>query len=204
LKFQYLFVTFLRQNINGERMKKDKGSIHNLFSMILLSWIVICFCVVMCVAKAGYVNQYLEDVLMQANLSAILIDPYHYGATGELVFSDVKQIKKVFEEFLNESMGEETYFKKLGIHGPVELLDFRLYEVTKAGILEVVCTREEAENTTHYDVGEVVLAPDGTNIESSAIYVQIAVPVEVGFGIQITSMKEHCVDVIVSEDWIYE
>lgn len=184
-------------------MKKDKGSIHKLFSMLLLWWIVICFCVGLGLTKAGYVNQYLEDVLMQANLSAILIDPYHYGATGELVFADTEYIETVFEKSLTEALGENTNYRKLGIYGPIQILEIRLYEVIEKTILEVAYVGDAKASVLHYEKGETVIAPDGTNIESSAIYVRIAVPLEVVFGIRLTAIKEHCVDVVVSEEGIY-
>lgn len=185
-------------------MKRDSGSIHRLFSLIMLLWMGIGVGVLLSITKAGYVNQYLEDCLMQANLAAILIDPYHYGVTEELVFADTGQIKEVFEKSLETSLGNDETLQKLGIQKPITILEFRVYEVTKEGILEVVYIKDEDASTYHYPIDTPVDAPDGTRIVSSAIYAKISVPVKAGFGIQITSIKEHCVDVIVSEEDVYE
>lgn len=177
-------------------MKKDAGDIHRLFSLLLIMWISICFGVIFTITKAGYVDQYLEDSLMQANLAAILVDPYQYGCTGNLVFGDVNEIKKIFEESIQTSL---TSIQELGIEEAVKVMDFRLYEVTENGVLEMVCTKDVPESY-FYGAGSLVEAPDGTPIVSSAIYAKILVPVTVGFGIRITSIKEHCVDVMVSEE----
>ena len=85
-------------------MQKDKGLIHNLFALILLLWSVVCWIVLWSVIKAGYTNRHLEDCLMQANLAALIVDPYHYGSTGELVFEDADEIKGIFEEALKEGL----------------------------------------------------------------------------------------------------
>ncbi len=180
-------------------MKRDKGSIHKLFAFLSLAWMTICIGVFLSVIKAGYVNQYLEDCLMQANLAAMLIDPYRYGTTGELVFADTEKTKTAFEETLKESFGMQENLQKIGIKEEITLLELRLYEVSKTGITEIVYTKAETARNFHYEKDMTVFAPDGTEIISSAIYAKICVPVTVGFGIQVPSVKEHCVDVIVSE-----
>ena len=40
-------------------------------------------------------------------------------------------------------------------------------------------------------------------IQNSSVYAKIAVPIEFLFGVEITAIKEHCVD-IVSEEKVYE
>lgn len=165
-------------------MKCDEGSIHRLFSLFLIVWMVVLVGVAFTLVKVGLIDQHLEDSLMQANLSALLIDPYQYGETGELVFANVWDVKASFEKCLPEG----------------EVLDFRLYEMRSEGILEMICEGTESGTSRWYDVGAFVVAPDGTEIVSSSIYSKIAVPVKVGFGIEVTAVKEHCVDVIVSEE----
>ena len=183
--------------------KKDKGAIHKLLAMIILMWAVICWCVLLEVLRAGYVNQYLEDCITQANLAALLIDPYHYGATGELVFENVEETKAVFSEFLGKGLGTEKVRQKLGITGEVQILDFRVYEVTSIGTTEFVYDAVHACSRALYDKAISVAAPDGTDIQNSSVYARIAVPIEFLFGVEIMAVKEHCVD-MVSEEMVYE
>ena len=183
--------------------KKDEGAIHKLLAMIILMWAVLCWNVLLEVMRAGYVNRYLEDCITQANLAALLIDPYYYGATGELVFDNVEETKAVFSEFIEKGLGSEETRQKLGIMGEVQILDFRVYEVTSIGITEFVYNASKVCSQTLYDKAVAVTAPDGTDIQNSSIYARIAVPIEFLFGVEIMAEKEHCVD-MVSEEIVYE
>lgn len=165
-------------------MKRDEGSVHRLFSLLLIGWVVVLVCVLFILARVGLANQLIEDDLMQANLSALLIDPYQYGETEDLVFVNPMETRAIFEENLDEG----------------KLLDFRTYEVRWDGILETICAGEKAGLSRWYDPGAYVLSPDGTEIVSTSIYSKIALPIRFGFGIEVTAIKEHCVDVIVSEE----
>lgn len=183
--------------------KKDEGAIHKLFAMIILMWAVICWGVLLEVMRAGYVSRYLEDSLTQANLAAILIDPYHYGSTGELVFENVEETKTIFTDFLEKGLGSDETRQILGIVEEPKILDFRVYEVTDIGTTEFVYDAYNHCGQNSFDKEIMVVAPDGTNIQNSSIYAKIAVPIEFLFGVEITAIKEHCVD-IVSEENVYE
>lgn len=182
---------------------RDDGVIHKLYALIIVMWIGICWSVLLAITKAGYVDQYLEDCLTQANLASLLVDPYYYGSTGELVFYDTEATRQLFEEILQAGLGDEGTRQKLGIGKEVSLLDFRLYEVTTAGITEFIYDAYGKSSTKRFPLGKVVCAPDGTRIQSSSIYAKISVPVVIGFGIENTAIKEHCVD-MVSEEIEYE
>jgi hypothetical protein len=134
---------------------------------------------------------------MQANLAALIVDPYHYGSTGELIFEDADKIKDIFEEALNEGLGSVETKKSLGIEN-AELIDFRIYEVTSDETREIIFGRYDNCSMVRHTVG-IVMAPDGTHIENSAIYAKIAVPTEFLFGIKVTAIKEHCVDIVSEE-----
>jgi len=183
--------------------KKDAGAIHKFYSLIVLFWAVLCFGVLLQVMKAGYVSGHLEDSLTQANLAAILIDPYHYGSTGELIFADKEHSREVFEEVLSGALGDEESRRKLGFAAAEQILDFRLYEVTGDKVREYAYNQAGVCSQTEYTHSQVVNAPDGTEIWNSSIYTKIAVPIEFLFGVEITAIKEHCVD-IVSEEIGYE
>lgn len=183
--------------------KTDNGAIHKLFAMIILLWAVFGWGVLLEVMRAGYVSQYLEDSLTQANLAAILIDPYHYGSTGELIFENVEATRELFLDTLHKGLGEEDVRQKLGLMEDVRLVDFRVYEVTSLGIAEFMYDEYGQGRQTLFESGAAVEAPDGTNIQNSSIYAKIAVPVEFLFGVEVTAIKEHCVD-IVSEESVYE
>lgn len=180
--------------------KRDEGTIHKLFALLLLLWIIICFQVFMEVMRAGYVSRYLEDCITQANLSALLIDPYHYGSTGELVFENVVKTRNDFSAFLEKGLGSEEARHTMGIYGETEILDFRVYEFGEEGTTEFIFSNESYCTQRLFSPNEEVVAPDGTIIQSSSIYAKIAIPVKFLFGIELVAIKEHCVDVVSEED----
>ena len=179
--------------------QKDHGVIQKLLALILLFWAAACWSIMLSVMKAGYTSRYLEDCLTQANLAALIVDPYHYGSTGELVFANLDEAKETFEEALEKGLGSNETRQRLGLTGEAELVDFRIYEVTSQGISEFIYDRDNHYSTVLYADGQSVEAPDGTHIQNSAIYARIAVPVEFMFGIEVTAVKEHCVDIICEE-----
>lgn len=182
--------------------KKDTGAVNKLLSMMVLMWGVLACFALSGVVRAGYIRSYLEDSLLQANLAAILIDPYHYGKTGELVFQDVEETKAVFTDFLEMRLTQRER-EKLGITQPAEILDFRVYEVTAERTTEFIFAGDLPCEQKQFSKEHVVTAPDGTLIENSAVYAKIAISVECMPGIEITAIKEHCVD-MVSEERNYE
>ena len=179
--------------------RKDEGAIHKLFALIVLLWLVICWGAFLQIMKAGYVSGYLEDCLTQANLAALFVDPYHYGSTGELVFEDVENTKAIFEETLEIGLGSAENRERLGIQEDVKILDFRVYEVTALGVSEFAFDENGGCQIQQFANGTKVEAPDGTPIQNSALYARIEVPVEFLFGMQITAVKEHCVDIVSEE-----
>ncbi|MBQ8816126.1 MAG: hypothetical protein IJZ84_02460 [Lachnospiraceae bacterium] len=175
--------------------KKDKGSVQTVLVLILLTWLVWGFCILMTLMKAGYVNRYIEDCLMQANLAAILIDPYHYGSTGELVFENTQTVRNIFNEVLSESLGDAQNREKLGIGEEILVSEFRIYEVTTAGTTEFIYDSQGILQTKRYDSVTVLEAPDGTVIQNSSLYARIEVPIKFMLGIEVRAIKEHCVDI---------
>ncbi len=175
--------------------KKDAGAIHKTMVYMVILWVVVCFCVLFNLMKAGYASAYIEDCLMQANLAALLTDPYHYGSTGELVFEDIYKTRNDFEEILRECMKRENLPEGLGILEPLVIQDFRIYEVTEQGTAEFVFDSVGGVSSCKYEPGQALQAPDGTDITQSALYARITVPVRFMFGLEIEAEKEHCVDV---------
>ena len=179
--------------------RKDEGAIHKLFALILVLWMVLCWGAFLQIMKVGYVNAYLEDCLTQANLSALFIDPYHYGSTGELVFENVNDTRTIFTDTLEAGLGSKENRERLGINGEVSVVDFRVYEVTSSGISEFTFDENGSYQMRQFEEELEVKAPDGTVIQSSALYAQIKIPVEFVHGMQMTATKEHCVDIVSEE-----
>lgn len=176
--------------------QKDEGVIYKVLALLLLFWVITCWGILLSLMRAGYISRCLEDCLTQANLAALVVDPYHYGSTGELVFENIDTVRAIFEEALYKGLGTEENQNKLGMTGKAQIEDFRVYEVTTQGISEFVFDSDRNFSTKWYDANAVVQAPDGTRIDHSAVYAKIAVPAQFLFGVEVTARKEHCADIV--------
>ena len=111
----------------------------------------------------------------------------------------MENTKAIFEETLEIGLGSAENRERLGIQEDVKILDFRVYEVTALGVSEFAFDENGGCQIQQFANGTKVEAPDGTPIQNSALYARIEVPVEFLFGMQITAVKEHCVDIVSEE-----
>lgn len=176
--------------------RKDQGLIHCVFAMVLLSWSVIVILLLIQLQRTERLKAYLEDCMTQAGLSALLIEPYTYGRSGELIFGEEQEVEEIYLEYLKSALGSAQNQERLSIAGEVVLVSLIVYEKTADGIL----AHERQENGSWfsclYGEGETVLAPDGTAVVSGSIYACIRVPVRVWKDVTVVIERQHCVDIV--------
>ncbi|MCD8325509.1 MAG: hypothetical protein LUC90_02155 [Lachnospiraceae bacterium] len=176
--------------------KKDQGLMHYIFALILISWTVTAMLAFAMLLKAERLKGYLEDSMTQAGLAALLIEPYTYGRSGELIFGEPAQVEAVYREYLQEGLGTEENRAAAGIGGEIELSGFIVYEMTASGIREHVRQEDGTYLETAHSLGETIYAPDGTQIISSAVYSRIRLPVRVWENMTVEIERQHCVDIV--------
>lgn len=176
--------------------KKDQGLTHYVFAMILLSWTVVGLLVLVQFWRMERLKLYLEDCMTQAGLSALLIEPYTYGRSGELIFGQAQDVEAIYLEYLEDALGSAQNQEKLGIAGEIVLTELMLYEKTASGILLYERQEDGGWRSVLYSAEESVCAPDGTEIVSSSVYAKIMVPVQVWGGVTVEIERQHCVDVV--------
>ncbi len=176
--------------------RKDQGLIHYVFAMILFSWIVLVMLFLIQFLRMERLKAYLEDCMTQAGLAALLIEPYTYGMSGELVFGEMQEVEEVYLEYLHAALGSAQNQERLGIAGEVAVAGLIVYEKTGEGIL----AHERQENgnwvSALYGDGDAVFAPDGTEVVAGTIYACIRVPVRVWGGVTVEIERQHCVDIV--------
>ncbi|MCD7862781.1 MAG: hypothetical protein LUG61_04540 [Lachnospiraceae bacterium] len=176
--------------------KKDQGLMHYVFAMILLSWTVLALLVMAQLQRMERLKLYLEDCMTQAGLSALLIEPYTYGRSGELIFGQAQDVEAIYLEYFEDALGSAQNQEKLGIAGEIVLTELMIYEKTTSGILLYERQEDGGWQSVLYSAGESVCAPDGTEIVSSSVYAKIVVPVQVWSGVTVEIERQHCVDVV--------
>lgn len=176
--------------------RKDRGLMHYAFSMILISWTVLMIFLLVQLLRAERLKAYLEDCMTQAGLSALLIEPYTYGMSGEVVFYQAQEVEQIYLEYLMAALGSSENQERLGIAGEVELAQLIIYEKTADGIRMNERQADGGWVSAVYAVDETVCAPDGTQIVSAAIYAAVRVPVRVWGEITVEIERQHCVDIV--------
>lgn len=180
------------------KMKKDKGAIEYSMSIILLmiSVLLILFC--FRIRSARVEKVYLEDGLASANLAAAVVDTDIYGETEKLFISDTSGAYERFKKSLktnlnldNGFMPENTFL----MENPVEILEFRIYNVDEDMVTCVVYDEHGSRSTESSGLSHTV-TPDGTEVESTTIYSKIEFDVK-GFLNQRNRLTlENSVDVV--------
>ncbi|MCD7806044.1 MAG: hypothetical protein LUH19_01740 [Lachnospiraceae bacterium] len=176
--------------------KKDQGLLHYVFALMLISWAITAMLCFVMLLRAQRLKGYLEDCMTQAGLAALLIEPYTYGRSGELIFPDPARVEEVFWQYLQDGLGTEENQAAAGIGGDVTLADFIVYEMTAAGIREYERQEDGTYLETVHPLGETVYAPDGTQVISGTIYSKIRLPVRVWGNRTVEVERQHCVDIV--------
>ncbi len=169
---------------------------HYVFAMILLSWVVLVMLFLMQFLRMERLKGCLEDCMTQAGLAALLIEPYTYGRSGELVFGEIQEVEAVYLEYLYAALGSAQNQEMLGIAGDVVVIRLIVYEKTEEGILKHERQEDGSWFSALYGADSMVCTPDGTEIAGGTIYACIRVPVRVWGGMTVEIEREHCVDIV--------
>ncbi|MCD8068869.1 MAG: hypothetical protein LUE87_08285 [Lachnospiraceae bacterium] len=176
--------------------KKDSGLMHYIYALILISWAVTALLCFVMLLRTQHLKKYLEDAMTQAGLAALLIEPYTYGKSGELIFGDPSEVEALYTEYLQEGLGSEENRDAAGIGGDITLASFIIYELTASEIREYERQEDGTWVERTHSLGETVYAPDQTRIVSSTIYSRIRLPVRVWGSVTVEVERQHCVDIV--------
>ena len=180
------------------KMKKDKGAIEYSMSIILLmiSVLLILFC--FRIRSARVEKAYLEDGLASANLAAAVVDTDIYGETEKLIISDTNGAYECFKKSLKTNLNLDDGFMPENtflMENPVEILEFRVYNVDEDMVTCVVYDEHGSRSTESSGLSHTV-TPDGTEVESTTIYSKIEFDVK-GFLSQRNRLTlENSVDIV--------
>ncbi len=169
---------------------------HYAVAMMLVSWAVVTILFLVQYLRMERLKSYLEDCMTQAGLAALLIDPYTYGMSGEVVFLDVQETEQIYLEYLQAALGSLENQERLGIAGEIKVVQMTVYEKTAEGILAHEREEDSGWVSVLYGGTEALCAPDGTQIVSAAIYARIRVTVRVWGEVTVEIERQHCVDIV--------
>ena len=179
--------------------KKDNGQaewVTGLFWVLILS---ILLCSQLQIASWHTTGMYMEDALAASNLASALIDIREYGKTHKVHIPDVEQAYAIYLDALRENLQLDEQWECVNkglISGSVEVVDYVIYNVDQNVVM--ASRVGQGGSVTEAWSGEkgVITAPDGSVVEHTGIYSEIAFPVHGFPGIAVQAHKGKLVDIV--------
>ncbi len=143
-------------------------------------------------------SQYLEDALALSNLASATVDVEEYGISHRLVISDPKQAYETYRMAVKENLNLDEGWECRGrgvIGGPVRIVNYTVYNVSGDDV-EICSFDENGRMSCWREQIGAAAAPDGTKIESTGVYSEIAY-LQKGFpGAAVEARKGKLADIV--------
>ncbi len=177
---------------------KREGQITIVVPMYLLLFLIVMIAYFVQLYQYEAIKTYTEDALAASNLASAVIDIQEYGISHDILIASPDEAYDIYQTSLKINMGlsdEWTSNNIYAISGPVEILDYIIYNVKGPDIYIYVYGQNEYDTLVEDGLGSVE-APNGQIIESTSIYSRITFPVNGIFDIQTVAEKDLLVDVV--------
>lgn len=190
---------------NGCRQQKIKNSGKVDFFVGLFMVFVVSVVMLVCQQISYFMiaGAYVEDAIAASNLASAIIDVESYGKDRTLRIFDPQGAYEIYKEALsvNLQLDEDgRSFQRLLLDGPVQVEDYRIYNVIDDQVEIYVLGPNEKMQSGGTCKKEDAVTPDGTKIETTTVYSKLKFSVP-GFDVtSISAKKEKSVDVKKNEE----
>lgn len=191
---------FLPQNIKTIRtvMKKENGQVSRCMGLFLVLFLAVYLFAALQLERFRAASLYLEDALAASNLASAVVDIEQFGISHRIWIPDVSAAYEKYREAVRGNLNLDEAWRAADggvIEGTVKVVNYTIYNVN--GELVTVSSFDENGQTTEnlYVIG-AVKAPNGTEIESTSVYSEIAFMVEGFPGMYVEAHKGCLVDVV--------
>ncbi|MBQ2802628.1 MAG: hypothetical protein IJF07_01870, partial [Lachnospiraceae bacterium] len=182
--------------------KRNKGQIELVTGFFLVLFLAILLGAQLQLEAYRMASLYLEDALAASNLASAVIDLEEYGISHTIQIADPMDAYDRYCTALqanlhldNEWMGQN----KTLLSGGVTVVKYLIYNV-KGDVVTIYCINESGYMTEWTASMGSVVAPDGTCIEATSIYSEIAFPIEGFLGLTAHAQKGKLVDIVANVD----
>lgn len=178
---------------------KKKAETEAVIGMYLLLMLAVLLCALIQTEVLRISSAWAEDALTASNLASAVIDIEEYGRTRTIVIRSPEEAYARYRDALRCNMNLNEMWEsenKYLAGGPVEVQEYIVYNVRKEDV-EIISFGPEGsrEQTVPGGVGKIQ-TPDGTVVETTAVYSKIAYPVSGILGLQVMAVKQETVDII--------
>lgn len=188
-----------QRNINSRQSIKDQGQIEWVVGPFFVLLLGILAYTQLQLASWRSTAAYLEDALAASNLAAALIDVKEYGKTNKVCIHDEEMAYSIFLDAVQDNLQLDAEWECANpalISGPVEIMDFVIYNVDKNKIEAVrVGANGLVKERWKGTLGQL-RAPNGVLVEHTGIYSEISFPVEGFGGMTVQAHKGKLVDIV--------
>lgn len=191
---------FGRRELRQQNIRiKDSGQaewVTGLFWMLIL---VILLCAKLQIASWHTTGMYMEDALAASNLASALVDIREYGKTHKVWIPDAEQAYLIYLDALRENLQLDEQWEcanKALISGKVEVVDYVIYNVDHDTVTAERVGSGGAVTESFSGLRGVLTAPDGSVIEHTGVYSEIAFPVQGLWNITVRAQKGKLVDIV--------
>ena len=179
--------------------KKDSGQAEWVTGLFWMLFLVILLGAKLQIASWHTTGMYMEDALAASNLASALIDIREYGRTHKVWIPSAEQAYSIYLEALRDNLqldGQWECENKALISGKVEVVDYVIYNVERDTVIAERVGANGTVTESFRGVKGVLTAPDGSVIEHTGVYSEIAFPVQGLWGIVVRAHKGKLVDVV--------
>ena len=163
-------------------MKKDKGAVEYSMSMMLIAVSVLMMLFCFRIRSARVEKMYVEDALVSANLAAAVIDTDVYGETEKLIITDELRAYERFQNALKTNLNLDDDYTPRNtflMENAVKVLEFHIYNVDEYTVTHIVFDEYGSKRTEVMGLSGAA-TPDGTDVESTTIYIKFNLAINGG------------------------
>lgn len=186
---------FLRQSIK----KTDLGQVEWTGGLFFVLILAILMYTQLQLATWKSTSVYLEDALAASNLAAAMIDVEEYGKTHKVLIKDEQKAYENYRQAIKTNLGLDEQWvceNQNIINGPVEIVNFIIYNVDENIVESVQLGADGQVLERRTDIKGNVQAPDGSAVENTGVYSELAFEVKGFPNMQIRARKGKLVDIV--------
>lgn len=184
--------------LKGLAVKKERGQTEAAAGLFFLLFLAVLLWALLQLELFQAAALYMEDALAASNLASAVIDVEEYGISGKLVIKDPWEAYDRYREALKINLNLDDAWNcpnRRMIAGQVRILKYIVYNCIEDTVYISYINEDGVLSGWQEALGQAV-SPEGTVIESTGVYSEIAFPVEGLFGLRLQARKGKLADIV--------
>lgn len=188
---------FPRQSTERALKDREQGQIGWTAGLFFILFMGVFLCAVLQLERYRAASLYLEDALAASNLASAVIDVREYGISHKILIDDPQRAYERYRWAVQGNLNLDANWEGPAgglVQGPVSIVCYMVYNV-EAGGVTVYHFDEEGRMTQWREAPGSAVSPNGTAIENTSVYSEIAFEVKNMFGVVVKAHKANLADI---------